>query len=259
MPMTDLGAQQRQHQLYYEQIDGQSNRPCLVFLHEGLGSVAQWQDFPQQLCRQTGCPGLLYDRIGHGRSAALPAARTIHYLHEAALVELAQILKVLLSDQEYILVGHSDGGSIALISAAAQGARLRGCITMAAHIFIEEITLNGIRKAKRAAGLGKLTGLARYHGEKTNSLFAAWADTWLEPCFAAWNIEYLLPSIRTPLLVMQGVGDQYGSPRQVERIAELSGGPAQAVMLVGCGHAPHLEQEEQVVRIMADFVRDISE
>ena len=213
MPILNLSAET---DIYYELIEGDPAKPCLVFLHEGLGCCAMWKDFPAQLCQATGCRGLLYDRHGYGQSSPLAARRQLHYLHDYALCELPQVLAALLPGQDHFLIGHSDGGSIALIYAAQQPPRLRGIITEAAHVFVEGITLDGIRVADAAFGEGKLRALAKYHGDKTETIFKAWSDTWLSYGFQFWNIEYLLPSVECPALVVQGSEDQYGSAAQVD-------------------------------------------
>lgn len=249
MPRLKTGAAE----LYYEHIAGRAELPVLVFLHEGLGCTAMWRDFPAQLCAATGCEGLVYDRRGYGQSSPLGAARGIHYLHEYALNELPQVLAALLPARDYWLLGHSDGGSIALIHAAARPARLRGVITEAAHVFVEEVTLEGIRAAREAWDAGKLKGLQRYHGEKTASIFAAWADTWLEPSFAWWNIEYLLPAIACPVLALQGSEDQYGSAAQLAAIAGKTQ-RGQQRMLPACGHTPHAEAADATLDAMQRFI-----
>lgn len=240
-------------ELFYEKIEGGAEKPVLVFLHEGLGSVAMWRDFPARLCAATGCEGLVYDRRGYGLSSPLAAARSIHYLHDYALDELPAVLAALLPEREYWLVGHSDGGSIALIHGAERPARLRGVITEAAHVFVEEVTLEGIRAARAAWDAGKLKGLQRYHGDKTAAIFAAWADTWLEPSFAYWNIEYLLPAIACPVLALQGSEDQYGSAAQLAAIAGKTP-RGQQRMLPACGHTPHAEAAGATLDAMQRFI-----
>lgn len=240
--------------LQYERIAGEAGRPCLVFLHEGLGCIEMWGEFPRQLCAATGCPGLVYDRAGYGRSKPLSHARTIHYMHEAALAELPMVLEALIPGQDYLLVGHSDGGSIALIHAAERPARLKGVITEAAHVFVEEITLAGIRRADAAYAAGKLQALARYHGDKTPIIFKAWSDTWLSPWFAHWNLEYLLPSIVCPLLVIQGQDDQYGTLAQVDSIVGQVSGEARAAVVEACAHSPHKENPGQLLSLMGGFI-----
>ncbi len=246
-------------ELQYERVAGGGARPCLVFLHEGLGCIEMWGDFPQQLCAATGCPGLIYDRAGYGRSASLEHPRSIHYMHEAALAELTHVLEALIPGQDYILVGHSDGGSIALIHAAERPPQLKGVITEAAHVFVEAITLEGIRRADAAYEAGKLQGLARFHGDKTPIIFKAWSDTWLSPWFAYWNLEYLLPSIHCPLFVIQGRDDQYGTLAQVDTIVGKVAGPAEAAIVDGCAHSPHKENPPRLLSLMGAFILSLGD
>ncbi|MDR2550222.1 MAG: alpha/beta hydrolase [Desulfobulbus sp.] len=247
------------HQLYYESLTGDAGRPWLVFLHEGLGSVAQWGGFPQELCSRTRCPGLVYDRLGHGQSSALVSPRTGRYLHEYALDELPKVLAALLPGQRFVLIGHSDGGSISLIFGAENPGGLLGIVTAAAHVMVEEVTVEGVRNALAAWEQGKLRkGLGRYHGEKSQTLFRAWAETWTSPEFRSWSIEALLPSIAVPLLVLQGRDDQYGTPAQVEAIVTRSGGSATPLLLEECGHSPHLDFPELTLDLMACFVNRLA-
>ena len=242
------------HAIHYELIPGDPARPVLVFLHEGLGSCAMWKDFPARLCQATGCRGLLYDRLGYGRSSPLTEQRRLHYVHDYALRELPLVLEHLIPGQEYVVVGHSDGGSIALIHASQQPPLLRAIVTEAAHVFVEDVTLDGIRAADAAFDAGKLRALAKYHGDKTQTIFKAWSETWLSHGFQFWNIEYLLPSITCPALVMQGSDDQYGSAAQVDAIVAqaLQAAPA---MIEHCGHTPHLEQPQAVLARMQAFLQ----
>jgi len=256
--MSLLVLDERRH-LFYEQYEGEAGRPCLVFLHEGLGSVAQWKDFPRRLCRRTGCPGLVYDRLGHGKSSPLVQPRALDYLHQAATDELAKVVAALLPEQRFILVGHSDGGSISLIFGATKPPLLLGIVTVAAHVVVEQVSLDGIVHAQAAFARGKLKkALGRYHGDKTETLFQAWAETWTSPWFRGWSIVDLLPSIIAPLLVLQGRDDQYGTAAQVDAIVDRSGGPATPLLLEDCGHAPHLEFPELTLDLMACFVNRVA-
>ena len=240
--------------IHFPRIAGAADRPCLVFLHEGLGCVAMWKDFPQRLCAVTGCAGLLYDRIGYGQSSPLARPRNIHYLHEYALIELPQVLEGLLPGRDYVIVGHSDGGSIGLIHAAARPERLRALVTIAAHSFVEPETLAGIDRAAAAFASGKLqAALTRYHGDKTETTFRAWADTWRADWYAGWNIESVLPAIACPTLVVQGEADEYASRAQVDRPVALITG-AQGRLLPGLKHSPHLEDTDQLVSLLRDFL-----
>jgi pimeloyl-ACP methyl ester carboxylesterase len=250
MPQLQLGDDM---QLHYVLIEGDRHKPLLVFLHEGLGCIAMWKDFPERLCAATGCAGLVYDRLGYGQSSPQGESRSIHYLHQYALSELPAVIAGLAQGRDHIVVGHSDGGSIALIYAAGRPPGLRGVVTAAAHVFVEEMTLDGIRSAVCAQAAGKLRGLSRYHGGKAGEVFAAWADTWLAPPFKHWSIEYLLPSIDCPVLAVQGSGDQYGSQAQLDTIERGVPGARQQV-LPGCGHSPHLDQPEATAQAMAGFI-----
>ena len=242
------------HTVYYQTINGRTELPCLVFLHEGLGCTAMWGKFPELLCRTTGCSGLLYDRQGYGLSSPFLSPRTIHYLHYSALYELAAVLEKLLKDKPYILVGHSDGGTIALMYASERPAGLQGIITEAAHVHVDPQTVAGIREAVQAWKDGKLKGLEKYHGNNAEAVFKAWSETWLSSWFRHWNVEYLLPSIVSPLLVIQGRNDHYGSRDQAEIISSKSSGSAQMEIVDNCDHIPHVEAQFEVVTLMSEFI-----
>ncbi|MDK9708921.1 MAG: alpha/beta hydrolase [Desulforhopalus sp.] len=251
--MASLSIDSVQH-IYYELLDGERDKPYLIFLHDALGCSAMWKDFPRLLCEKTGCPGLVYDRLGHGKSSPLSGSRTIHYLHQCALVELPAIITLLIPATRYFLVGHSDGGSIALIHASGKPVYLKGIITEAAHVFVEQETLAGIETATDAFYAGKLHRLSGHHGEKTADLFRAWSETWRNENFRSWNIEYLLPSIACPALILQGSEDRYGTIAQVESIASKALA-AEKVMIAASGHVPHHEKTDLVLRLMSSFLR----
>jgi pimeloyl-ACP methyl ester carboxylesterase len=228
--------------------------PTLVFLHEGLGSIAQWRDFPEALVERTGLPALIYDRRGHGGSDPLGVPHTRHYLHDEALEVLPEVLDRCGVGQT-IPIGHSDGGSIALLFASAHPDRVCGAITEAAHVFVEDETITGIRRAGEAWLTTQLKNkLARYHGDKTHALFHAWQDTWLAPEFREWNIEDCLPGVRCPLLVIQGRDDEYATQAQVEAIARQASGPVETLLLPHCAHIPHHQAREPVLEAMTRFV-----
>jgi pimeloyl-ACP methyl ester carboxylesterase len=235
---------------------GPAEAPTIVFLHEALGSVSTWRDFPGRLAEATGCGALLYSRAGHGRSGPLLVPRSDRYLHEEALEVLPAVLDRF-SIREAVLLGHSDGASIAVIHAGARPAGVRGLILEAPHVLVEEAARAGIRRAIEAYGTTNLgVRLARHHGEKTDALFRTWADTWLRPSFQAWNIEEYLPAIRCPVLVVQGEDDAYGTLQQVDAILRQVAGPARSLVLPRCGHSPHSEQPENVLAAAARFVRE---
>ncbi len=245
------------HKVYFQTIAGETDLPYLVFLHEGLGCTAMWGKFPEHLCNATGCPALLYDRQGFGLSSPCHRPRTIHYLHHSALYELPAVLDRLLPDSSYLLIGHSDGGTIALMHAAERPPGLLGTITEAAHICVDQKTISGIKSAENAWKEGRLQGLRKFHGDKTETMFRAWSETWLSEWFRLWNIEYLLPSIESPLLVIQGKNDHYGSQDQAKMIAFKSSGAVQMEFVENCDHIPHLEAQSVVLTLMTEFIEKL--
>jgi pimeloyl-ACP methyl ester carboxylesterase len=229
--------------------------PTLVFLHEGLGCIGFWKDFPDALCARLGLPGLVYDRWGYGASDPFDRPRVKDYLQDEAFISLPEVLSACGIDRP-ILVGHSDGASIALLYAAAFPQKPVAVVSLAAHVFVEEEALAGIRRAMKEFSQGDLRRrLERHHGEKTKRVFDAWADTWLSPAFRDWNIEAMLPHIRAALLVLQGVEDEYGTAAQVEAIVRAVSGPVLSHLLPHCGHAPHLQAPERVLDLATDFIR----
>ncbi|KUG08929.1 alpha/beta hydrolase [Solirubrum puertoriconensis] len=234
-----------------------AQRPTLVFLHDSLGCIRLWRDFPARVAAATGCPALVYDRRGYGQSSAFAdATRTNQYLEQEAPV-LRQVLDAYHIEQA-ILFGHSDGGSIALVAAALYSERITGVITEGAHVFVEDLTLAGIREAQQQYRSTNLPErLARYHGTKTTAVFSAWADTWLAPAFRSWNIEAYLPRIQCPVLALQGEADEYGTVAQVQAIAEQTGGPARTVLLPGAAHTPHKEAPTETLQLATSFVQQI--
>jgi len=240
--------------LAYEKIPGNEENPFFVFLHEGLGCTAMWKDFPARLCQALDFPGILYDRQGYGKSSLFTRPRTIHYLHDYALRELPEVIEALIPGRPFILVGHSDGGSIGLIFAAEKNPLLKALIIEAPHVFVELETKAGVELAVKAFRDGKLQSLEKYHGEKNQALFDAWADTWRSDWFDSWNIEYLLPSITCPVMVVHGEKDRYGTKKQIEAIEKKVKGPFEKLVVEGCGHAPHLEKTEIVIDSAVQFI-----
>lgn len=230
--------------------------PTLVLLHDGLGCVELWRDFPAHLARATGWGCLVYSRAGYGGSDPCDLPRPLDYLHNEALQVLPQLLRET-RVRDCILIGHSDGGSIALVCAGTvSDARLRGLITEAAHVFNEDVCVASIERAQQEYATGELRErLAQYHGDNTDCAFRGWCDAWLDPGFRAWNLEEFLADIRVPWLVIQGEDDAYGTDAQVEAIARGAGGPVQVRLLSECGHTPHRDQPEITLDLMVDFVR----
>jgi len=234
------------------------NRPALVFLHEGLGSIGQWRDFPEKICARTGCPALVYDRWGYGGSDPLTEPRRPDYLHDEALLSLPEVLKQCAIDKP-IFIGHSDGGSIAIIYAGTYPQKVTGIITEAAHVFVEDVTVEGIKRAVEVYESTDLKmRLAKFHDNNTELMFRGWADIWLSPDFRNWNIEEYLPHITCPLLAIQGKDDEYGTPAQVESIAGKVMGPAKGSMIDNCGHIPHVQAREKVFYEMVSFIRELT-
>jgi len=235
-----------------------TKRPTLVFLHEGLGCIEIWRDFPETLCAFAGCAGLVYDRKGYGGSEKFNGPWSVDYLQQESLIYLPALLREC-KIENAVLIGHSDGGTIALITAAAHPDLVRGIITEAAHIFVEPKTIDGIRKTVKAFEKTSLKEkFARYHKENTDTIFYRWADRWLSPEFQNWNIRDILPKITCPALILQGEEDEYGSPDQVSGIADQVSGPVYVKLIPGCGHIPHFQAKDLVLTEMARFIKGIS-
>ena len=243
------------HSLCCERIEGEAGKPVLVFLHEGLGSIRQWREFPAKVCAATGCAGVVYDRYGYGQSDVLAEPRrTVRFMHDEALVSLPNLLKGL-NIENPVLIGHSDGASIALIHAGS-GAAVRGVVAMAPHVFIEPLCLSSIARASETFERTDLNEkLGRYHRDARKT-FYGWADVWLDPQFGGWDIrdEYL-PGVRSPVLAIQGFDDEYGTMEQLEEIKRRVAGPCELVKLERCGHAPFRDQPEVVTARVAAFVK----
>jgi pimeloyl-ACP methyl ester carboxylesterase len=243
--------------LNYAWIRGDEGRPVLVFLHEGLGSILQWRDFPAKLAAATGCRALVYDRYGYGQSDVLAEPRrTARFMHDEALITLPSLLKELKIENP-VLVGHSDGASIALIHAGA-GHAVRGVVAMAPHVFIEPICLSSIRKATEAFEKSDLPQrLGRYHRDARKT-FYGWADVWLDPQFERWDIRSdYLPGVRCPVLAIQGHGDEYGTMAQLDEIKARIAGPCELLKLEKCGHAPFRDQSGTVLSTTETFIKNL--
>ncbi|MNU78369.1 2-succinyl-6-hydroxy-2,4-cyclohexadiene-1-carboxylate synthase [compost metagenome] len=229
------------------------SKPLLVFLHEALGSIVQWKSFPQNLCNSLNLPGVVIERSGHGKSSSLVGERDRNYLHEYADETIQVLLEILNPDQNIILIGHSDGGSIALLLASKQLKNLQAVATMAAHTFVEQETLVGIHPAIEAFKSGKLNGLYNIHGDKTETLFYAWANTWLSSGFKSWDIRHEIQDFKQPVLAIQGFNDQYGTEEQIHSIvAGFSNRVGK--MIPACGHHPHLEKSKEMVDLISEWV-----
>jgi len=230
------------------------NRPTIVFLHDSLGCVQLWRYFPEKLCTALKCNMLIYDRQGYGKSSSLPT----HHRTKDYLVKEADVLHHLLSElgrKNVILFGHSDGGSIALIAAGKYPSMVSALVVEAAHVFVEEVTLQGIRAAAREyANTNLRMRLEKYHAEKTETVFKAWTETWLSDDFRSWNIEHFLPRITCPLLFIQGAEDEYGTSKQMEAVSELVKGKVKTVLIPGVHHTPHKEAGMKVMEEVVAFL-----
>ncbi len=227
----------------------------IVMLHEGLGSVSMWRDFPERLARATGRRTLVYSRYGYGRSSPIEAPRTVDYMHEEArrLPAILERLKV----RRPILFGHSDGASIALIHAAAAASDVAGVVALAPHVKVEDMTVNSITAAKAAYLQTDLPARLSRHHVDADGAFWGWNRIWLDPAFRHWNIEALLPRIRCPILAIQGEDDEYGTLEQVESIAR-SAPRARLLSLAACRHSPHRDQPAAVLAAVTEFAASIA-
>ena len=238
-------------------IAGDPERPSLVFLHEGLGSVAMWRGFPARVAEVTGCPALVYSRYGYGGSDLLEASFAVDYMHREAEETLPELLSTL-GVERPILIGHSDGASIALIYAGSHIDAVRGLVALAPHVFVEDISVRNIEEAKVAFETTDMQKkLARYHTDARRT-FYGWNDIWLHPDFRRWNIEAYLPRIRCPVLAVQGVDDEYGTMAQIETIAARVAGPCELVKIEACGHRLHRDQHDATLEVIARFVAQIA-
>ena len=242
--------------LNYEWIGSdQGGRPVLVFLHEGLGSIRQWRDFPARVAQASGCRALVYDRYGYGQSDVLKEARrTVGFMHDEALNALPEMLSSLKVENP-ILVGHSDGASISLIHAGAFP--VTGVVAMAPHVFIEPICISSIVAAAKTFETTDLPErLGKYHRD-VRKTFYGWADVWRDPQFGGWDIrEDYLPKISRPVLGIQGYGDEYGTMAQLDDLKRKVAGPCELLKLENCGHSPFKDQPETTLAAIKNFVNE---
>ncbi|HEX7238788.1 MAG TPA: alpha/beta hydrolase [Longimicrobiaceae bacterium] len=230
--------------------------PTLVFLHEGLGCVSLWRDFPARLAEATGCGALVYSRAGYGRSDPVDLPRPVSFMHHEGLRVLPEVLDAA-GVRDAVLVGHSDGASIALVHAGSGAAgRVRALVLEAPHVFVEDVSVASIARAGEAyRGTDLRAKLARHHGGNVDCAFRGWNEVWLHPEFRAWNLEAYLPAISVPVLVVQGEADEYGTLAQVEAVRTGVRGPVETLVLPGVGHSPHRDRPDETLAAMAAFVR----
>lgn len=240
-----------------EPVELAKSRPVLIFLHEGLGCIKIWRNFPETLCSSTGCSGLVYDRRGYGDSEKFEGSLPLDFFQQESFTYLPALLKEF-NIKDAILIGHSDGGTIALLSAAFDNNLIRGIVVEAAHIFVEEITIQGVRNTVAAFEKTDLKEkLAQYHKENTITVFYRWADRWLSSEFRNWNIRNELPNITCPVLLFQGEDDEYGTRAQVEGIAAGVSGPSIVKLIPDCGHVPHFQAKDAVLSEMTRFIEGL--
>ncbi|HJU81454.1 MAG TPA: alpha/beta hydrolase [Acidimicrobiia bacterium] len=241
--------------LEYRWVGPDSSRAPLVFLHEGLGSIELWRDFPERLCAAAGRRGLAYSRLGNGWSEAPAGTRRPDYMHDEARIVLPALLETLV-DRTPILVGHSDGASIALIFAGS-GHAVEGMVLIAPHVFVEDRSLdaiNAILEEFRSTDLA--TRMAKYHHDP-GATFRGWNDIWLHPSFRSWNIEEFLPRIECPVLLIQGENDEFGTTAQLHSIESQVSGPTKRLLIKVAGHSPHLAFPVPVTEAAAAFLAEL--
>nr|HEX4318147.1 alpha/beta hydrolase [Kofleriaceae bacterium] len=233
-----------------------AGEPELVFLHEGLGSITQWRDTPDAIARACGRAALVYARPGYGRSSPVAVPRPLTYMHDEA-ARLPRVLAAAGVAHDAVLVGHSDGASIAVIAAGTHAVAPRGLVLIAPHVFVEDVSVESIARAAdayRDAGSGLRARLAKHHAD-VDGAFWGWNRAWLDPGFRAWNLEPLLPAIAAPILVVQGERDDYGTRAQVDAIARGAGGRVDVAWIASAGHAPFRDAPAEVIAAIAAFVR----
>jgi pimeloyl-ACP methyl ester carboxylesterase len=248
MPHADLG----DCSLEYRIILGHANRTPLVFLHEGLGSAGLWRDFPDKLARRTGAPALVYSRSGYGRSSPLAGRRTARFMHDEALDILPRLLaKVGIARP--LLIGHSDGASIALINAAAHPDQVGGLVLMAPHVFVEGRTLAAIARIAETYEASELRARLAQHHDHVDDAFHGWADIWLSPTFTSWSLGAEVARLAVPTLLIQSDDDPYGTLAQLDAFEVARQARVGRLVLPDCGHSPHRDQEAAVLGAMAVF------
>ncbi len=227
-------------------------RTMLVLLHEGLGSVSMWKDFPDLLAAATGHCVLAYSRYGYGASTELGEPRRVDYMHREALIALPQLLAGL-NIERPVLVGHSDGASIAIIHAGG-GHAVAGLVLLAPHVFVEDRTIEGIAAARRSfETTGLADKLARYHNHP-QTMFRGWNDVWLKPEFRDWNIETCVENICAPMLLIQSNDDPYGTLAQLDAISQRASAPVVKRLFPGCSHSPHVDYTDETIDAIKSFL-----
>lgn len=241
--------------VFVREWPGHDAAPPIILLHDSLGCIALWRDFPVAIAAATGRRVIAYDRLGFGRSDAHPGVLSFDFIATEGRDALAAVLQACDVDN-FVLCGHSVGGGMALSAAPRYPTRCIGVISMAAQALVEDVTIAGIHAAQATLGPGsdRIERLKKYHGDKTRWVIDAWIETWLHPDFADWSLAPVLPHIKCPVLVMHGEKDEYGSLRHPEMIRELTGGAVEMAVLTNCGHVPYKETPERVLALMGAFL-----
>lgn len=230
--------------------------PTIVMLHEGLGSVSLWKNFPRDIAERTGFGVFVYSRCGNGQSDGLKEKRSVEYMHGEAEIVLPLLLKEV-GIEHPILLGHSDGGSIALIYAGRYPNLPSALVLQSPHVFVEDLSVESIAKIRISYQTTNLRSrLERYHRD-VDATFWSWNDIWLDPRFRSWNIESYLRAVTCPVLVIQGLNDEYGTVRQVESIQQHIPS-AEVLLLPDCGHAPHRDQPQATIDRIVRFLGQVA-
>jgi pimeloyl-ACP methyl ester carboxylesterase len=248
MPLAELG----DCALEYRMILGGAERPPTVLLHEGLGSAGLWRDFPDKLARRTGARTLIYSRVGYGRSSGLAGKRDPRFMHDEALDVLPRMLALTGIDRP-LLVGHSDGASIALIYAAAHPDKVSGVVLMAPHVFVEPETLAAIARIAETYETTDLRQRLAHHHDNVDDAFRGWADIWLSPIFTSWSLGAEVEKLAVPTLLIQGEDDSYGTLAQLDAFEAARRAQVTRLVLADCGHSPHRDQEAGTLDAIAAF------
>lgn len=232
-----------------------NSRPVLVFLHEGLGCISMWKDFPEEISKQTGFDALVFDRIGHGKSdSLLSVEKDTEYLDRESFLHLPEVLEACCIDTPFF-IGHSDGGTIALKYTAKFPQTVAGVISIAAHTFVDNLTIQGIANAKsNYQSNGLKTKLINHHGNNIDPVFYRWANTWLSDDHFTWNMISELTSITCPVLAVQGIDDHYGTEAQADSIIRAVSGYSEKIMIPDCGHVPHHEKRHLIIDLITAFI-----
>jgi pimeloyl-ACP methyl ester carboxylesterase len=236
--------------IHYQLIgDQDNNKPVIVFLHEGLGSIPQWKNFPEILCERTGLPGLVYERRGYGKSSPSGREREKCFLKKEGEIVLPELLEKLFPDRPHYVFGHSDGGTVALYYASLNPKNLLAAIAEAPHVFLEEISRKGIYRTQQAYLKGRLKeALDKFHKPHTEDVVMSWTNYWLHSDQKDWNMFEELSRIKKPVGFIQGDKDMFGTFQQAAEIEKRVQDPLANLLLSNCGHSPHFEKQEEVIQ-----------